>query len=175
MYKKIPIIVFISAILTVLPMLIPPCTPAYAEESEPECWAVIIGVGDYKSPKIGDAPGCAEDAEELSQLLCPTWGEEHIKLLLDSEASKSEIRAAVDWLVSNEDTSDTVLFYFSGHGDEEGYIAPYNAYYTKTWISARELSNWLRPLESERVVIILVPKCPALAGDVQHENTRNCL
>ena len=155
MYKKIPIIVFISAILTVLPMLIPPCTPAYAEESEPECWAVIIGVGDYKSPKMEDVPGCAEDAEELSQLLSPTWGEEHIKLLLDSGATKGEIRAAVDWLASNEDTSDTVLFYFSGHGDEEGYIASYDAYYTKTWISARELSNWLRPLESERVAIIL--------------------
>ena len=155
MYKKIPIIVFISAILTVLPMLIPPCTPAYAEESEPECWAVIIGVGDYKSPKIEDVPGCAENAEELFQLLSPTWGDEHFKLLLDSEASKSEIRAAVDWLVFNEDTNDTVLFYFSGHGSEEGYIAPYNAYYKETWISARELSNWLRPLESEGVVVIL--------------------
>ena len=155
MYKKIPVIVFISTILTVLSMPIPLCTPAYAEESEPECWAVIIGVSDYKSPKIEDAPGCAEDAEELFQLLHPIWGEEHFKLLLDSEASKSEIQAAVDWLVSNEDTSDTVLFYFSGHGDEEGYIAPYNAYYERTWISAHELSRWLRPLESERVVIIL--------------------
>lgn len=155
MYKKIPVIVFISAILTVLPMLIPPCTPAYAEESEPECWAVIIGVGDYKSPKIEDVPGCAENAEELFQLLCPIWGEEHIELLLDSEAAKSEIRAAVDWLASNVDTNDTVLFYFSGHGSEEGYIAPYNAYYKKTWISARKLSRWLSALDSKKFVIVL--------------------
>ena len=153
--KKIPVIVFISTILTVLSMPIPLCTPAYAEESEPECWAVIIGVGDYKSPKMEDVPGCAENAEELFQLLCPIWGEEHIELLLDSEAAKSEIRAAVDWLASNVDTNDTVLFYFSGHGSEEGYLAPYNAYYKKTWITSRELSNWLRPLESEGVVVIL--------------------
>jgi hypothetical protein len=155
MLKKIPIIVFIAIILAVSSMLIPPCTPAYAEESEPECWAVMVGVSYYKSPKIGDAQGCAEDAEELFQLLSPTWGDEHIKLLLDSEASKSEVQAAVEWLVSNEDANDTVLFYFSGHGDPDGYIAPYNAYYARTWISSRELSRWLSPLESKRVVIIL--------------------
>jgi hypothetical protein len=141
-------------ILTVLPMLIPPCTPAYAEESESECWAVIIGVSHYKSPKIRDAPGCAGDAERLFHQLSPIWGEEHIKLLLDSEASKSEIQVAVDWLVSNEDANDTVLFYFAGHGDR-GYIAPYDAYYERTWISSGELSRWLYPLESESVVIIL--------------------
>lgn len=153
MYKKIPIIVFIAAILTVLSMPILLCTPAYAEGSE--CWAVIVGVSDYKSPKMEDVPGCAEGAEELFQQLSPTWGDEHIKLLLDSEASKSDVRAAVDWLVSNEGAGDTVLFYFSGHGDPDGYLGPYNAYYASTWISSRELSSWLSPLESERVVIIL--------------------
>jgi len=153
--KKIPVIVVITAILTVLPVLTPPCTPAYAEEPEPECWAVIVGVSDYKSPKIGDAPGCAEDAEELFQLLHPVWGEEHFQLLLNSEASKSEIRAAVEWLASNEDTDDTVLFYFSGHGSEEGYLAPYNAYYKETWITPRELSRWLSALDSKKFVIVL--------------------
>jgi len=114
-----------------------------------------VGVSDYKSPKIGDVPACAEGAKKLSQLLSPTWGEEHIKLLLDSEASKSEIRAAVDWLVSNEDSNDTVLFYFSGHGSEEGYLAPYNAYYKETWITSRELSRWLSALDSKKFVIVL--------------------
>jgi hypothetical protein len=141
-------------ILAVLPMLISPGTPAYAEESKSECWAVIVGVSHYKSPKVRDAPGCAGDAERLFHQLSPIWGEEHIKLLLDSEASKSEIQGAVDWLVSSEDANDTVLFYFAGHGDK-GYIAPYDAYYERTWISSGELGRWLRSLESESVVIIL--------------------
>ena len=153
MHKKIPIIVFISMILAALSMPILPCTPAYAEESESECWAVIIGVSDYK--RIEDAPGSAHSAEELFQLLCPTWGEEHIKLLLNSEATKAEIREVVDWLVDNEDSNDTALFYFAGHGDPSGYIAPYDAYYKKTWITSRELSKWLSALDSERVVIVL--------------------
>jgi len=115
----------------------------------------MVGVSHYKSPKIGDALGCAEDAEELFQLLSPTWGDEHIKLLLDSEASKSEVQVAVEWLVSNEDANDTVLFYFSGHGDPDGYIAPYNAYYKETWITPRELSRWLSALDSKKFVIVL--------------------
>lgn len=115
----------------------------------------MVGVSHYKSPKIGDVLGCAGNAEELFQRLSPTWGDEHIKLLLDSEASKSEIQVAVEWLVSNEDTDDTVLFYFAGHGDPDGYIAPYDAYYARTWISSDELSRWLYSLESKRVVIIL--------------------
>ena len=83
-------------------------------------------------------------------------GEEHIKLLLDSEATKANIEAAVDWLVSNEDTDDTVLFYFSGSVEtQKASIAPYDAFYTQTWITSSRLGKWLRRLESENVVIIL--------------------
>jgi len=154
MTKKIPIIVFISMILAVFSMLIPLSPPVYAEGSEPNAWAVIIGVSEYE--RLDDVGGNAESAEELFQLLSPIWGEEHIKLLLDNEATKANIGAAVDWLVSNENTNDTVLFYFAGHGEtEEACIAPYDAYYRRTWITSDKLSTWLRRLESESVVIIL--------------------
>jgi len=157
MNKKIPIIVFISMILAVFSMLIPLSTPVYAEDSEPNAWAVIIGVSEYE--KYDDSPGNAESAEELFQILSPIWGEEHIKLLLDSEATKANIEAAIDWLVSNTDTDDTVLFYFAGHGEErQPFIAPYDADYTWiwiNWITQRTLSKWLSRLESENVVIIL--------------------
>lgn len=154
MTRKIPIIVFISMILTVFSTLIPLSTPVYAEESEPNAWAVIIGVSEYK--RGDDVSGSAESAEELFQLLSPIWGEEHIKLLLDSEATKANIETAVDWLVSNEDSNDTVLFYFAGHGEEQkAWIAPYDADYKQTWITSDQLSRWLRRLESENAVIIL--------------------
>jgi len=127
--------------------------PVYSEESEYECWAVIVGVSDYQ--KYEDSPGCANDAEGLFELLSPIWGEEHIKLLIDKEATKAKIHTAIDWLASNADANDTALFYFSGEGDSNGYIAPYNAYYVDTWISSSTLSQWLSALNSERVVIIL--------------------
>jgi len=141
-------------LLTVFSMLIPLSTPVYAESSEADAWAVIIGVSNYQ--KVDDVEGSAESAEALFQLLSPVCGREHIKLLLDSEATERNVKAALEWLVSNADATDTVIFYFAGHGAASGaYIAPYDAYYTSTWISASELSRCLRSLESDSVVIIL--------------------
>jgi hypothetical protein len=147
--------VLLGGIFTAVLLLVPVqlCLPAYAAADEAECWAVIVGVSNYQ--KIGDLNYADDNAEELFQLLSPAWGEEHLKLLLDGEATKTEIRRALEWLASNEDANDTVLFYFAGHGDPQGYIAPCNAYYEQTWISSSELSSWLRPLESEKIVIIL--------------------
>ena len=132
--------------------------PAYPEEPEGKCWAVIIGVSDYQRSE--DLRGCAEDAEGLSQLLRPIWGEEHIKLLLNSEATKAKIQAAIEWLAANEGTNDTVLFYFGGHGSK-GDIAPYDAFYIDTWTTSRTLNQWLSALDSKRVAIILDTCNPA--------------
>lgn len=154
MNKKIPIIVFIATILAMFQIIILPYVPAHAEEDESECWAVIIGISDYRG--IEDLRGCAEDAEELFNILSPVWGEEHVKLLLDDEATRSGIQRSITWLASNADTNDTALIYFSGYGSRTGaYIAPQNAKYRHTWISARELRDWLQGLKSERTVIIL--------------------
>jgi hypothetical protein len=151
MFKKVPFIVC-AAILTAL--LIQPCLPAYAEESDSECWAVIIGVSHYAT--VADTFYCGDDAQELSQQLSPVWGQDHIKLLLDREATKAAIQAAVNWLADKDLANDTVLFYFSGHGSSEGYIAPYDAsYYSDTWISCSELGVWLERLDSQKVVVIL--------------------
>jgi hypothetical protein len=152
---KRPSIPLLGSILTavLLLVLIPLSAPAYAEESEAECWAVIVGVSEYQS--IEDLDYADDGARELYELLSPAWGEEHIKLLIDREATKAAIRRAIEWMASNEDADDTVLFYFSGHSDPDGYMAPYDAYYEGTWISSRELRNWLRPLDSARITIIL--------------------
>jgi hypothetical protein len=158
MNKKIPIIAFISMILAVFSMLIPLSASAYPEEPKHNAWAVIIGVSEYK--RLDDIEGSAESAQELFQLLGPIWGEEHIRILLDSEASKLNIEAAIDWLVSNADASDTVLFYFAGHSEErQPFIAPYDADYYQglwiDWITQGTLSESLNRLESENVVVIL--------------------
>ena len=110
---------------------------------------------------MDDLEGCAEDAEGLFKLLSPIWGEEHIKLLMDKEATKAKIHTAIERLASNADTNDTVLFYFGGYGSKNGSIAPYDAYYTDTWIISYRLGQWLSGINSERVVIILDASYPA--------------
>jgi hypothetical protein len=150
-FKKVPFVVFAATILMVL--LIQPCLPAYAGEPKSECWAVIVGVADYKM--IEDVNYSDDDARELAQQLSPVWGQDHIKLLLDREATKTNVRAAIDWLADKDSADDTVLFYFSGHGSSDGYIAPYNAYYADTWISRSELGGWLDKLDSQNLVVVL--------------------
>jgi hypothetical protein len=152
MFKKVSFIVFASLISGLL--LIQLCSiQAYAKESKAECWAVIVGVSDYE--RLEDLNYADDDARELAQRLSPFWGSDHVKLLLDSEATQANILAAIDWLADKEDADDIVLFSFSGHGDPDGYIAPYDAYYIETWITSGELKNRLAVLESKKSVIIL--------------------
>lgn len=153
MNKKVVVIFFIATVLAVLPGLIPRCGAVYAQESESECWAVIIGISSYQH--YSSLYYADDDARELSQLFSPIWGEDHIKLLLDSEAAKASILGALDWLAEEEDADDSVLFYFSGYGGD-GYIDPYDRYNTpETWLSAGELNDELNRLDSKRVSIIL--------------------
>ena len=170
MCKKIPAIIFIAIILVVSQVLILPCVPAHAGEDESECWAVIIGISDYKV--LDDIRGCANDAEALSQVLQPIWGEEYVKLLVNSNAAKDEIEEAIEWLISNADTNDTVLIYFGGYSDEEDLIAPYDAKYKETWISSGELSRWLQELKSEKVVIVLNTSMAAIFNEKLKESGR---
>ncbi len=146
-------ILLIAGALLIPLLLCQPVIATAADDSEPQCWAVIVGVSNYQ--QITDIGGPVQDVQELTNLLGPVWGYDHINVLTDSQASKSAIRSAINWLDNKEDSNDTVLFYFSGHGDEGGWIAPYDAYYENTWISSSELSSWLRLLESDNMTVIL--------------------
>ncbi|MCK4331866.1 MAG: hypothetical protein KAW81_04820, partial [Dehalococcoidia bacterium] len=88
-----------------------PCTPAYAEGTETECWAVIVGVPvqQLSVEYFIDAEGNAyplvvkypdDSARDLAQRLGSAWGEDHIKLLLDSEATKVDIYYAIKRLAA---------------------------------------------------------------------------
>lgn len=138
------------------------------------CWAVIVGVADYEysSSFEGDLGYTDDDAQKLYDILSLSWGASHVKLLLNSQATKAGIESAVlDWLDPVEDADDTVLFFFCGHGgyldyDQEPldetdgrdeYIVPYDARYGQdvTMILDDELNIWLSSLESTRQVVII--------------------
>jgi len=148
---------------------------AHAAESKPECWAVIIGVSDYKH--LHDLQYCDDDAEDLAEYLRPIWGGDHIKLLTDDEATKENIEEAItSWLASREDAGDTVLIFFSGHGgaNHESYIAPHDSllYSYANDISGDEFNGWLDTLDSEKVVVILDTCTAASFGSEISENGR---
>jgi uncharacterized caspase-like protein len=100
---------------------------------------------------------------------------DQIKVLLDSQATKAAIHAAIiNWLDAIEDKNTTVMIYFSGHGmyapDDNGdegdpydeFIVPYEIEEDNVgnWradmaIRDDELTEWLSSLESQHIVIIL--------------------
>jgi hypothetical protein len=144
----------LAAALLLLPMQL--ATPANAEEAESECWAVIVGVSDYQN--LPDLTYADDDAQDLANQLGPIWGNDHIKLLTNSMATKQGIENAMtDWLASREGANDVVLFFWSGLKTfTEGYLFPYDSLlssYTND-ISDSELNDWLSHLDSQKIVIM---------------------
>ncbi len=129
-----------------------------AQEDESECWAVIVGVSDYKY--LSDLNYCDNDARDIADLLIPVWGDDHIKLITDSMATKRGIEDAVtDWLAPREDADDVVLFYWSGRYYTDGYLSPHDSL-TTSWandIYANELDGWLSALDSNKIVAMNIP------------------
>ncbi|MBL7167007.1 MAG: caspase family protein [Dehalococcoidales bacterium] len=133
MSKKIPFAVSVGTLLAILCVPFCPCTSAVAREGESESWAVIIGVSRYPSFVSFCDEGAnfvchqqleypANGPQALAQQLGSTWGEDHVKLLLDSEATKVDIYYAIKWLADRADSDDIALLYFSGRGREPDAI-----------------------------------------------------
>ena len=158
--------IFISLIALLLLLLLLPIQSgpkAQAQTSDVEYWAVIVGVADYENSNdiITDLSYTADDARDLYNRLRPFWGADHIKLLIDSQATKAGIQSAITgWLDSKEGDDDIVLFFFSGHGVQGGgheYLRPYDAlpYSYANDIRDDTLNDWLDTLESGNMVVIL--------------------
>jgi len=125
------VLLFSILILFLLTLSIPmqPRSAVYADETEVEYWAVLVGISDYLYFDYeGDTWFGRDNAEDLYAQLAPIWGEDHIALLVESAATKAGIEDAIySWLAPREDADDVVLFFFSGHGGEylgDYYICP---------------------------------------------------
>jgi peptidoglycan/xylan/chitin deacetylase (PgdA/CDA1 family)/uncharacterized caspase-like protein len=119
-----------------------PPAPAVAEAPRPslyrESWAVVVGVDEYKSwPRLQYA---VSDARAVRELLVSKYQfkPENVTLLLDQEATREKILAALgDRLADGEKVKkdDRVFVFFAGHGITRklpngrnlGYIVPVEA------------------------------------------------
>jgi outer membrane protein assembly factor BamB len=98
-------------------------SPVSYPQRGPESWAIIIGVSDYKY--LGNLTYCDDDANSIYNQLASRWGTDHIRLLTNTNATKLAIFNTLNtWLSFHEDSNDTVLFFFSGHGGPGTDIVP---------------------------------------------------
>ncbi|MCF8243521.1 MAG: caspase family protein [Saprospiraceae bacterium] len=85
--------------------------------------AVVIGISDYQDEGIPDLRFADRDAEAFAGFLrSPAGGaldEDHLKVLINKQATVAQFAIALDWLMEVAKENDRVLVYFSGHGDVE--------------------------------------------------------
>ncbi len=150
----------IYSILAAVVLLIPALVPATvnAQDTESECWAVIVGISNFQNYAV--LPNASDDAQALADRLGPIWGTDHIKLLTDTTATKQAIQDAItDWLATRAKANDTVLFYWAGREDDtngNGYLFPYDSRTdsNSSDISGIELNDWLYTLVSKKIVVM---------------------
>jgi tetratricopeptide (TPR) repeat protein len=88
-----------------------------------QTYAVVIGISDYQDKDIPDLQYADKDALAFAGFLqSPAGGsldEDHLKVLINEEATVAQFATALDWLWEVVKENDKVIIYFSGHGDVE--------------------------------------------------------
>jgi hypothetical protein len=84
-------------------------------------FALIIGIDSYKAGNIWNLHSCADDARLIRSWLVNDLNvpEDHICMLLDSQATKNNIEERfMSHLTNNRsiENGDAILIYFAGHG-----------------------------------------------------------
>ncbi|MCF0073492.1 caspase family protein [Dyadobacter sp. CY261] len=119
-------------------------------------YAVIVGISDYlngSDPQSGiqaqlnDLRYCDDDARIFYDFLkSPAGGSvpaENIALLIDGQASKSQIISQMEVFFAKSGPDDRVIFYFAGHG-ANGFFATYD-------IDMRNMNTSLRHKDVKEV------------------------
>ncbi|MCB0523131.1 MAG: caspase family protein [Lewinellaceae bacterium] len=99
-------------------------------------YAVVVGVGNYSDMPQLDYTD--DDAQFFYNHLISRSGgsipEDHIRLLINSKATRANILQALETLSSRADEDDVFIFYFSGHGDEGCFLPiDYNGFQNQIW------------------------------------------
>ncbi len=137
----------------------------------PNKWAIIVGVNAYDDEAIRDLTCSVADARAMYDVLvdpdCGGFSPDSVLLLTDGDVSPptfSNIHRALGMVGQMAGPEDVVLFYFSGHGIEEGgegYLLPSDAQLPSVRWTAVPLAavRNVRERSGCRVQICIVDAC----------------
>jgi nucleoside phosphorylase len=134
----------------------------------PQGHALLIGVGSYQHTPRLNVPITAVDAQTLSRVLRDPhycgYPAEQVTLLHDGQATREGILGALDGLAALATERDTVLLFYSGHGNyaDDGtyYLTAHDTCVVGdkvvpgTGVSQQELLQKLQSLKARRVLLI---------------------
>src|SRR5271166_621787 len=131
--------------------------------------ALVIGIAEYHHintlPRVQDAQHIADLLIDPNYCGFPT---DHVKLLLDGQATQTALRQGLGDLAGRSHADSTVLIFFSGHGGriESGpqagqYLLPVDTLYpsiedlAQTAISGAEFTGALNAIQARRLTVVL--------------------
>ncbi|KQC08506.1 MAG: hypothetical protein APR55_11505, partial [Methanolinea sp. SDB] len=136
-----------------------------------EKYAILVGIEDYAN--LGDLENCDDDARDMRALLLGSecgFSYGNIELLLNSQATRNNIKGAIERVSTQAGPEDLVVFYFSGHGsfgedlppyDESSdgldeYICPQDSRYSGkvNYIRDDELKGWFDAIPANHKLLI---------------------
>lgn len=139
-----------------------------------ELVAVVVGIDDYEHvTKLG---GAVADAEDLAASL--TWLGARTELLLDHEASRAELLAALDRAIASTGPDGVIVFSFAGHGiqipdldgdEADGFDEAFVLPGYRTEVEDRD--NLLIDDEVDRLIRRAAPRTFILLADSCHSGT----
>lgn len=105
--------------------------------------AVVVGVNDYSVQGFEKLGGCVRDARAMYHLLVDAFlfDPSQIWLYTDSNATSSNIRQAIRYMLSISEPGDVACFYFAGHGGLHP-ISEATSYQTIIPYSGSFISDW---------------------------------
>ena len=138
-------------------------------------FALVVGIANYQDERIPKLKYTHADAQAFYELLTDPqrsgFSKQNVRLLLDADATHTQIRKSVNqWLYNQVTPDSTVLIFFAGHGGQEQdkcesepgrqayYFLPWDADpedLASTSLSQPDFERLLRTLKAQRMVMFL--------------------
>lgn len=116
-----------------------------------DAYALVIGIGRYKTRGIKQLPYAKKDAQTIREYLANIGGipRSNIHVLTDEDATLAGIKKEIGWLRKNAKERSKVFIYYSGHGVSDNNHLPYLLPYDGETPSIEDTGYGLSQLKSE--------------------------
>ncbi len=155
----------LSALLLALAHPLPLGYAAVQEFKQPNAYAVVIGISQYREEIIPKVAYALQDAQAVAGLLESHAGipKTHIKVLTESRATLSDLRNHLgEWLRMRVKADSTVYVYYAGHGTpnlqtQSGAIVPWDGHpdFPSGLYPLKELEDTLSKLPTKNMIVFL--------------------
>ena len=140
--------------------------PSGSSATDPDAFAVVIGVEKYRQSGIPAVDYAARDAKTMHSYLTGAMGfdSKNVVLLTDDRASKTDLEKHIGtWLKNRVGPKSRVFVYYAGHGAPNpttgaGYLMPYEAdpsYLEDTAYPLAKMYASLDALPTKDVTVVL--------------------